>query len=142
MLATRGSPSGNDATAFAAELALALGAALRIVHVVPAIEYRVGRLAPMRAVERKLTDPFESPVLSRARELAWRHGVVATLELRSGDPPRAIVAATVSGHADLLVIGAWNRGRAFGRRAATRRWIEANSPCRVLTPAVRGELAL
>jgi nucleotide-binding universal stress UspA family protein len=142
LLATSGSPSAVDATVFAAELAAALRAALRIVHVQPAIEYKVGRLAPMRAIQRKLTDPFESPVLRRARELAWRHGIAATLELLSGDPPHAIVAAAASNHADLLVIGARNRQRAFLRRAPTRRWIQAHAPCQVITPAVRSELAL
>jgi nucleotide-binding universal stress UspA family protein len=122
VLATSGSRSAIEATVFAAELAVAFNAALRIVHVVPPIEYKVGRLAPMRPVQRKLTDPFESLVLRQARELAWRHGAAATLQLLSGEPPRAIVAAAASNHADLLVIGARNHDTAFlcakRRRAA------------------------
>lgn len=141
LLATSGSRSAIEATGFAAELAASLGAALRIVHVVAPIEYRVGRLAPMRAVQRKLDDPFESAVLRQARDLAWRHGAAATLQLVAGEPARAIVDAAAGNHADLLVIGAPNPDRVFPRKATTRRWVQAHAPCQVLTPAVRGEAA-
>jgi nucleotide-binding universal stress UspA family protein len=73
-------------------------------------------------VPRRLGDPFESPVLCHARELAWRHGTAATLQLVAGDPPQAIVAAAVDAQADLLVIGA--RRSARSRGAPTRRWIQ------------------
>jgi len=89
----------------------------------------------MRAVPRRLGDPFESPVLCHARELAWRHGTAATLQLVAGDPPQAIVAAAVDAQADLLVIGA--RRSARSRGAPTRRWIQAHAPCQVLTTSAR-----
>jgi nucleotide-binding universal stress UspA family protein len=141
MLATSGSRSSIEATVFAAELAAAFHAKLRIVHVAAAIEYKVGRLAPMRPVERKLPDPFESQVLRHARELAWCHGAAATLQLLSGDAPRAIVAAAQRDSVDLLVIGARSRDRESVRRPRTRRWIQARSPCQVLTPGLRNEAA-
>lgn len=118
LIATSGSRSSIEATVFAAELAAGCHAVLRIVQVLAPIEYRVGRLAPMRAVERKLADPFESPVLRAARELAWRHGAAASLQLLSGDPPQAIVAAASRAHADVLVIGARSPGRGLGRKSA------------------------
>lgn len=120
---------------FAAEMAAAVNASLRIVHVVPPIEYRVGRLAPMRAVERKLDNPFESCVLRSARELAWRHGVAASVQLLAGAPPQAIVAGAARAAADVLLIGAANPDRASWHRARTREWIHAHAPCQVLTPS-------
>ena len=134
VLATSGSPASLRATVFAAELAGDIGATLRIVHVVAPVEYRVGRLAPMRPVSRRLTDPFQSPVLRQARELAWRHGSAAILQLVAGDPPAAIIAAARGTHADLLVIGA--RPQARWRGAPTRRWVQAHAPCQVFTAPI------
>jgi nucleotide-binding universal stress UspA family protein len=139
VLATSGSRASIEATVFAAELAAALTASLRIVHVISPTEYRVGAFAPMRAVPRRLTDPFENAVLCQARELAWRHGTAATLQLVAGDPPQAIVAAATDAHADLLVIGARRSTRP--RAAPTRRWIEAHAPCQVLTTSARSQSA-
>jgi nucleotide-binding universal stress UspA family protein len=131
VLATSGSRASICATVFAAELAADVSAALRIVHVVAPIEYRVGRFAPMRPVTRRLGDPFESPVLRQAREIAWRHGSAATLQLVAGDPPEAIIAAARDACADLLVIGARTQER--WRTAPTRRWVQAHAPCPVFT---------
>jgi nucleotide-binding universal stress UspA family protein len=108
VLATSGSRASVEATVFAAELAGALAATLRIVHVVPPIEYRVGRLAPMRSIPRRVSDPF--------------------------DPPEAIIAAATDAQADLLVIGA--RGSWRFRAAPTQRWVQAHAPCQVLTASV------
>jgi nucleotide-binding universal stress UspA family protein len=119
----------------AADLARAWDAALRIVHVVPPVQYRVGRLAPTRAVPRRLGDPFESPVLADARELAWLRGVAATLVLLAGEPVAPMIAAAADAHADVLVIGARDAERRRRRRTApTRRWIEAHAPCPTVTP--------
>jgi nucleotide-binding universal stress UspA family protein len=139
VVATSGSRASIEATMFAAEVAGVLSATLRIVHVVPPLEYHVGRFAPMRAVPRKLTDPFESPVLRHARELAWQRGAAATLQLLAGDPPQAIVSASTDAHADLLVIGVYHGAR--WHPAPTRRWVQAHAPCQVLTAAARGEAA-
>ena len=134
-MATSGSGSSIEATLFAVEMAAAINATLRILHVIPPIEYRVGRLAPMLALERKLDDPFENCVLRRARELAWRHGVAASLQLLAGDPPQAIVAGAARAAGDVLVIGAANPDRASWHKARRREWIHAHAPCQVLTPS-------
>lgn len=144
LVAATGSRAASEAIAFAAELASGAQGVLRIVHVVAPVEYRVGRLAPMRPVSRKLMDPFDSPVLAGARELAWRRGVAATLALVAGEPARAIVATAVQAQADVLVIGAGSHRRSLGRRPSTTRWVEAHATCPVLTPhsAVGHGLAL
>jgi nucleotide-binding universal stress UspA family protein len=119
----------------AADLARACDAALRIVHAVPPVQYRVGRLAPTRAVPRRLGDPFNSPVLADARELAWLRGVAATLALLAGEPVAGMVtAAAANAQADLLVIGARSAERPRRRTAPTRQWIEAHAPCPTVTP--------
>jgi nucleotide-binding universal stress UspA family protein len=136
VLATSGSPASIRATVFAAQLA-GIGAVLRIVHVIAPVEYRVGRLAPMRPVQRRLTDPFQSPVLRQARELAWRHGSAVSLQLVAGDPPASIIAAAHDAFADVLVIG--GRPQARWRVAPTRRWVQARAPCRVFTTPTGGK---
>lgn len=137
VLATSGSPASIRATVFAAQLAGDIGAVLRIVHVIAPVEYRVGRLAPMRPVQRRLTDPFQSPVLRQARELAWRHGSAVSLQLVAGDPPASIIAAAHDAFADVLVIG--GRPQARWRVAPTRRWVQARAPCRVFTTPTGGK---
>lgn len=134
MAAASGSRASRDATVVAADLARAGGAALRIVHVVAPVQYKVGRLAPMRAIPRRLVDPFDSTVLANARELAWHRGVAATLELLAGDPAEMITTAATRAHADVLVLGARSAGRARRRTAPTRHWIEAHPPCPTFTP--------
>jgi nucleotide-binding universal stress UspA family protein len=135
VVATSGSRASRDATVLAADLARAWGASLRIVQVVAPVEYRVGRLAPTRPIPRRLIDPFDSPVLADARELAWRRGVAATLVLVAGEPAAAMItAAAAAAHADVLVIGARITGRPRRRTAPTLRWIEAHAPCPTLTP--------
>jgi len=132
LLATNGSPSASDATKIAGDLAGMFHAALRIVHVVTPVEYRVGRLAPMRPVEQELDCPYESPVLLKARRLAWNHGAAASLQLVAGEPARAIVAAAEQSHADLLVIGGQDYRVAARLRARTRRLVEPHAGCPVL----------
>jgi nucleotide-binding universal stress UspA family protein len=137
VVATSGSRSSEAATVYAAELAASVNARLRIVHVVPAIEYRVGRLAPMRAVAHRARDPFTSPVLCRARQLAWQHGSAATLDLLSGEIPNTIVAAATDAHADLLVLSTPRARRRLSATPPVRRWIERHAPCPITTPESR-----
>jgi nucleotide-binding universal stress UspA family protein len=139
MVAASGSRASQDATMLAADLARAWGAALRIVHVATPVDYKVGRLAPMRAIPRRLVDPFDSPVLASARELVWRRGVSATVELLAGNPAEMITTAATRAHADVLVLGARRAGRARHRTAPTRRWIEAHATCPTLTPRTAPE---
>jgi nucleotide-binding universal stress UspA family protein len=131
LLATNGSPSARAATSLAADLAATFDAALRIIHVVAPIEYRVGRLTPTRPIERKLDCPYDNPVLLEARQLAWRRGAAATLQLVAGDPGRAIVSAAE--HVDLLVIGGRDHHVPSCLRARTRGWVETHAGCPLLT---------
>jgi nucleotide-binding universal stress UspA family protein len=137
MLATSGSRSSHEATIYAAELAASVNAPLCIVHVLPAIEYHVGRLAPMRAVSRRAHDPFASDILCHARELSWRHGSAATLQLLTGDIPQTIVQAATDARADLLVLSTPHQRRWPRRASLVRRWIEQHAPCPITTPASR-----
>lgn len=141
MLATSGSAASLRATVFAAQLTAALDATLRIVHVLAPIEYRVGRLAPMRAVPRRLANPFESPVLRQAREVAWRNGAASTLALLAGDPAHAIVNAAAETDTDIVVIGTAPPRHPLWRTAPIGRWIHDHAPCRVLTPDASHETA-
>lgn len=141
LLAAGEQDCGDQATACAAELAVALHATLRIVHVVAPVQFRVARLAPMRAVDQRLVDPFDSPVLLRARELAWRHGTAAVLDLVAGDMPRAVIATAWRARADALVLSAPRRDGLLGRASPRRRWMERHAPCQIITPATSGQAA-
>ena len=57
VVATSGSGASRHATEVAARLASAFEAELTIAHVIPATEYRTGRLAPTLPIARQLEDP-------------------------------------------------------------------------------------
>ena len=86
LLATSGSRASRHATAVAAELASTFDAQLVILHVVAAVEYRVGRLAPTLPISQQLDDPLTSPVLLQARRVAWARGTNPKTILAAGDP--------------------------------------------------------
>ena len=132
LLATSGSAAGRNATAVAAELAKSLVAELTIVHVVPAIEYRVGRLAPTLTLTGRLHDADVNPVLRDARQVASSMGVPAQSVLIAGSAPRVIVALADRLGADLLVIGATRRRGLAHMPGRTGRWVQAHAPCPVL----------
>jgi nucleotide-binding universal stress UspA family protein len=108
------------------------------VHVVPAIEYRVGRLAPTLPITRTLDDPYASSVLHDARRIAWNRGVAARTVLIAGETPRAIVALATRLHADLLAIAEEPGHKLWPIPSRTRRWLKTHAPCPVLAvPADR-----
>ena len=109
LLAASGSEATRHATGVAANLASTFEAQLVILHVVPPVEYRVGRLAPTLPISRQLDDPLTSPVLAEARRVAWARGASAKTILVAGDPARVIVAVAGDLGADLLVIGSTPR---------------------------------
>lgn len=132
MAAVSGSDASRRATAVAADLANTFDARLTILHVVPPLRYRVGRLAPTLAITQLLDDPLGDPVLQEARQIAWARGVSARAILIAGDPGPVIVTVASDVRADLLVIGGEPR-RPPGRLAARRRWwVHAHAPCPVL----------
>jgi nucleotide-binding universal stress UspA family protein len=132
LLAASGSEASRHATTVAADLASTFSAALTILHVVPPVEYRVGRLAPTIPITRQLDDPLTSPVLLDARRVAWAHGASAQTILVAGDPARLIVAVAGDLGADLLVIGNSPRRLPSPLAAKTRRWVHTHAPCPVL----------
>jgi universal stress protein A len=132
LLAASGSVASRQATAVAADLASTFDAKLTILHVVPPVEYRVGRLAPTLPITRQLDDPLTSSVLLDARRIAWARGASAKTILVAGDPARVIVAVAGDLGADLLVIGSRPRPLPTTLVAKTRRWVQAHAPCPVL----------
>jgi nucleotide-binding universal stress UspA family protein len=132
VVATNGSPASRHATGVAAELASTFAAELTAVHVVPAIEYRVGRLAPTLPTTRRLDDPYTSAVLLEARRIAWERGSAARSVLIAGEPPQALVAIAARLDADLIVIGLKPRRGLARLLARTARWVQAHAPCPVL----------
>jgi nucleotide-binding universal stress UspA family protein len=132
MVAVSGSDASRRATAVAAELASTFDARLAILHVVPPLKYRIGRLAPTLPVSQRLDDPLSNPVLLQARQIAWAHGVSPRTILIAGDPDPVIVTVAGELRADLLVIGIKRRLLPGGLAARQRRWLRAHSPCPVL----------
>ncbi|MGN6872928.1 MAG: universal stress protein [Solirubrobacteraceae bacterium] len=132
MVAVSGSDASRRATAVAAELANTFDARLAILHVVPPMTYRIGRLAPTLPVSHRLDDPLSSRVILEARQISWARGVNPSASLIAGDPGPVIL--TVAGHlgADVLVIGTKPRLLPGGLAARRRRWMRAHSPCPVL----------
>jgi len=132
LLAASGSAASRHATAVAADLASTFEAQLTILHVVPPVEYRVGRLAPTLPITQRLNDPLTSPVLSDARRVAWARGANAKTILVAGDPATVVVAIAGELGADLLVIGSTRRLLTGALAAKTRLWVIARAPCPVL----------
>jgi nucleotide-binding universal stress UspA family protein len=132
VVATSGSGASRSATETAARLASEFDAELTIVHVVRALEYRTGRLAPPLPIARQLKDPYASLVLLDARRLAWAKGATARPVLIAGQAPQAVVAVAGRLVADLLVVGAKRRRGPASALARSRRWIQAHAPCPVL----------
>jgi nucleotide-binding universal stress UspA family protein len=106
MLAVDDTPDSVAATRVAVELAAALHARLRIVHVSTdheldaAVEAAGGQ--PAVAARRAAAD---AATLSRARAVAAASGVQAQTELLSGDIAPAVLAAAHTWPADLVVLG-------------------------------------
>jgi universal stress protein A len=132
LLAASGSEASRHATAVAADLASTFDARLTILHVVPPLEYRVGRLAPTLPITQQLDDPLMNSVLLDARRIAWARGASARTILVAGDPAHVIVVVTRDLGADLLVIGSKPRPVPSAFAAKTRRSVQAHAPCPVL----------
>ena len=92
LLAASGSLASRHATSIASDLASTFEAKLTILHVVPATEYRVGRLAPTLPITRQLRHPLTNHVLQDARRVAWARGASVTTMFVAGDAARLIVA--------------------------------------------------
>jgi nucleotide-binding universal stress UspA family protein len=131
-VAVSGSDASGRATAVAAQLASTFDARLAILHVVPTLKYRIGRLAPTLPITQRLDDPLSNPAQLDARQIAWTRGVGPSTILVAGDTGYAILTVAGELRADLLVIGTKPRLLPGGRAARQRRWLHAHSPCPVL----------
>lgn len=132
MVAVSAGDASRRATVVAADLADTFNAQLTILHVVPPLRYRVGRLAPTLPITQQLDDPLSNPVLLDARRSAWTHGMNPRTILVAGDPNQTIVAVAAELGADLLVIGTRPRLLPGGPAARRGRWLHAHAPCPVL----------
>jgi nucleotide-binding universal stress UspA family protein len=132
IVAASGSDASRRAVAVAADLANTFDARLTILHVLPPLRYRVGRLAPTLPVTERLDDPLSNQLLLDARQVAWARGVSARAILIAGDPGHVIVTVAGDLRADLLVIGTKPRlmpGRLAARLGPS---VHAHAPCPVL----------
>ena len=60
IVAVSGSVASRRATTVAADLANTFDARLTVLHVVPPLRYRVGRLAPTLPITQRLDDPLST----------------------------------------------------------------------------------
>jgi len=128
LLAVSGSDASRRATEVAAALSNTFDARLTILHVLPPLRYRIGRLAPTLPITQRLDDPLSNPVLLDARQIPWARGVTPRAILIAGDPRPVIVTVVGDLGADLLVIGTEPR-LVPGRVSARREWVHAHAPC-------------
>jgi nucleotide-binding universal stress UspA family protein len=105
MAAVSGSDASRRATAVAADLANTFDARLTLLHVVPPLRYRVGRLAPTLPMTQRRDDALSNLVLLDARQLAWARGVSPRTILIAGDPGYVILTVAADLRVVLLVIG-------------------------------------
>ena len=108
LVATDFSPDGNNAVWRAALLARQLDADLRLMHVVHTAGFKPLRHWLLRPIDIDLeTAQARATLRQLGAEIAGRHDVAATVEVRVGDPHDELPRA--SAQADLLVLG--QRGR-------------------------------
>ena len=110
LIATDGSPSGNEAVDFGIELAADQGSAVTFVHVVPAVDVvPVAGFGLTGAVPHELTEG-DSESLDEAQARAEAAGVTSYTRLLRGDPVDEIVAYADTVDADLIVVGSRGHG--------------------------------
>jgi nucleotide-binding universal stress UspA family protein len=113
VIATDGSAPAQDAVEFGIELAQVEGAEVTAVHVLTALD-PVSPEEGQRDVPHHLATPADDEALTRAAEVARRHGVPCTLELLVGLPEEEILALAAALEADLVVVGSRGLGAVKG----------------------------
>ena len=110
LIATDGSPAGDEAVDFGLELAADQAAAVTFVHVVPAVDVvPAGGFGLTGAVPHELTEG-DSSSLDEAQACAEAAGVTGYARLLRGDPVDEIVAYADTVDADLIVVGSRGHG--------------------------------
>jgi nucleotide-binding universal stress UspA family protein len=121
-------PHSREVLSYAGRLAAALGAALTVVHAIPASATRLGGF---------YFDPeWRVQLTNRAREriefLLREAGLSARVSIESGDTPVAVSSAAKEAAADVLVIGRGSTPRAHGHLPTNSYAIVRQSPCAVV----------
>lgn len=111
LIATDGSPASEEAVHVGIEHAVAEGAEVVFVHVVPPIDGRFNAFGPGGAMLHEIDDDDRAP-LEQARAAAEEQGVASTAQLLKGADSTAgqIVAYADSIDADLIVVGSRGHG--------------------------------
>ena len=109
LVATDGSPSSREATAFGLELAQEHAAEVTFVHVVPVLDRSVAAIGVPAAVPHRI-DELDRRPLEDALRLAAARNVEAKAELLAGRPVDEIVACADTMDADVIVVGSRGRG--------------------------------
>jgi nucleotide-binding universal stress UspA family protein len=113
---------------WARELTGILGARLRLVHAIPAVDEtseNCGEIEVRRYLLTEAKKRFSARFAAESEQPA--------VELRGGDIARVIREAALADDADLVVIGRGHADRALGRLRTHTYAVIRNSPCPVVS---------
>lgn len=112
LLATDGSPSAAEATRYASQLALLMGAQVIVLHAYPRVPSFLGEpnLSQMIHQMVREADNIVGPVVE---ELAAA-GIDVSAEMLEGPPAEAILAVAANSGCDLIVMGTRGHGQLAG----------------------------
>lgn len=114
LVATDGSPSAIEATAFGIELAAGHEAELVIAHVVPEVDVVPATVMQIGGIFPHEPSAHDLELLEDAAALAQEHGVTATTILLRGDTVGELVRYAERREVDLIVVGSRGRGTVAG----------------------------
>jgi nucleotide-binding universal stress UspA family protein len=103
LLATDGSPSAEEAAAYAGDLALKYGAQMLVVYAFPSVPRRLGDPYREQIVKSHIAEGeyVVNPVAERLRD----GGVNVDVEVLEGPPADAIMRVADARDCDLIVMG-------------------------------------
>ena len=110
LIATDGSPAGQEAVEFGIELAVEHDAAVVFVHVVPSMDRVATNGFGMVGAVPHETSPRDYLALEKAQAVAAERGVRARSKVLVGDVADEIVTYADDIRADLTIVGSRGRG--------------------------------
>lgn len=110
LVATDGSASSAEATAFAVELAAEHDSELIFVHVIPALDVVPSSMVWLSGAAIHEATAADRAILEEAAAVAAEHGIVSTTALLKGDTVDEIVAFADSHDVDLIIVGSRGHG--------------------------------